>query len=162
MKKRNALWMVVAAVVVVALIVAGILVSGRHSNPSNYPNIPYTGSSNPSQSSQSSQLFSASPYYQYAYQIFPGPLSSTSQEAIAGFNVSEQNNSDGSITINLVATNPNFPRLSYKVTQGDAVYFIETNFGEDSPTADYDGLYLDDMVVVVNSSGYITQGPGQA
>ena len=177
MKKGSALWIVVAAVVVVAVIV-GIFAFGNHSNVSGntISNIPYASASGqnapaqgsapagvpPAPQSEAGQLFSSSGLSQYAYQVFPGPLSAAAQAAITGFKVNEQNNSDGSVVVNFLPTNPHFKSLTYTVSSGDTVYFIEKNPAEDNTATDYDALYLDDQAVVVNSSGYIVQGPSQA
>ena len=174
MKKGSALWIVTAAVVVVAVIV-GIFAFGNHSNVSGntISNAPYAGQNAqahgsapagvpPAPQSEAGQLFSSSGLSQYAYQVFPGPLSTAAQAAIAGFKVNWQNNSDGSVVVNFLPTNPHFKSLTYTVSSGDTVYFIEKNPAEDNTATDYDALYLDDQAVVVNSSGYIVQGPSQA
>ena len=152
--KKSVLW-VVASAVVVAIIVA-VLTLG-HNSP-NSTNSAYSPSSSPA-SSPSGQLFSSSPYSQVAYQIFPGSLSSIAQEVMAGINLKSSQNPDGTTTVTLSPTNPSFPGLAYNVSSGDKVYLVETNMGEDNPSANYDGVYADDGAIVVNSAGYIVHGP---
>ena len=152
--KRSVLW-VVASAVVVAIIVA-VLTLGH--NPSNSTNSAYSASSSQA-SLPSGQLFSSSPYSQVAYQIFPGSLSSIAREVMAGINLKSSQNPDGTTTVTLSPTNPGFPGLAYNVSSGDKVYLVETNMGEDNPSANYDGVYADDGVIVVNSAGYIVHGP---
>lgn len=156
MKKSSTVTLIVVAVIVIAAIVVGLVFFFRphpsgyavRSGPHNFPQKAVGG------------LFSNTPFYQYSYQIFPGNLSSKAEQAITGFNLKIQNNSDGSTTINLIATNPEYKTQTYTVNSGDKVYFIERSLGDDSNGEDH--FFADDMAVVVNSTGDIIQGPGSA
>ena len=157
--KRSVLWVVVSVIAVVAL-VAGAMALGHHSAYSqNNVSGQATNTYGSASSSPSGQLFSSSPYSQVAYQIFPGSLSSIAQEVMAGISLKSKQNPDGTTTVTLSPTNPSFPGLAYNVSSGDKVYLVETNMGEDNPSANYDGVYADDGAIVVNSAGYIVHGP---
>jgi len=151
MQKKKTVVLSAVSVVAVAVIAAIIIFSmNGHAvqNPNSQNNI------------NSETLFSSSSYYPYAYLIFPGVLSPAAREAITGFNLDLKNNPDGSTTINLVATNPEYKNQSYTMKPGEKLYFIERSFGDDSDGGEH--FLGDDKAVVVNSAGYIVQGPGSA
>jgi len=151
MQKKKAAVLSVVSVVAVAAI-AMIIVFSLNGHAVQNP-----GSQN---GANSETLFSSSQFYQYAYQIFPGVLSPSAREAITGFNLDLKNNPDGSTTINLVATNPEYKNQTYTVQQGQKLYFIERSLRDDS--GGEEKFLGDDMAVVVNSAGYIVQGPNSA
>ncbi len=146
MQKKKAIVFGVVAVVAVAIIVALAFSLSGHAVKNQSP------------SSNQGTLFSSSQFYRYAYQIFPGALSAEAQRATTGFNVKVQNNSDGSATINLTTINQEYQNQTYSVKQGEKLYFIERSLGDDS--AGEERFLGDDMAIVVNSAGYIVQGPG--
>lgn len=153
-KKKSALWVVVSSVIAAVLVIM-LLSMGHHPNSSQGSQ----NSNNVLSSSGSSQLFSSSPYSQVSYQIFPGPLSSVAKEMMAGIKMATSTNPDGSIKLSINPTSSNIKGLSYNLASGDKVYIIETSLGEDNPSSNYDGIYSDDGAIVVNSAGYIINGP---
>lgn len=152
MKKSNITLIVIAAVVATFLIVSSLTFFRPHTSG-------YAVKTSASGTQNSGTLFSQSPYYKMAYQIFPGPLSSNARKATTGFNIQMKNGSAGT-TINIVATNPAYKNQSYTLTSGDKLYFIERTLIDDSNGEDR--FPTDDMAVVVNSQGYIVQGSGSA
>lgn len=153
MKKRA---IALTAVVVVAAVIAIVAISLTLKPHSSGQAI---NSQSPS-SAQGNALFSQSQYYQFSYLIFPGALSPNAKKAITGFNLDLKNNSDGSTTVNLVAVNPEYKTQEYTVKPGEKLYFIERTLRDDSSGEDM--FPSDDMAVVVDSNGYIIQGPGSA
>jgi len=152
MQKKKAITLSVISAVIIVVAVLAILAFSMngHAVNSNAADI----------SSAQKTLFSNSPYYSYAYQIFPGVLSADAQKAITGFNLDLKNNQDGSVTMTLNATNQEYQTQEYTMKPGEKLYFIERSLGDDS---DGDEHFLgDDKAVVVNSEGYIVQGPGSA
>ncbi len=148
MKKRKAIVLGVVVLIAAAIIaVLAFSLSGR-------------AVSNQNSSSGSGALFSSSQFYPYSYQIFPGALSPEAQRAVTGFRLETQNDSDGSVTIKLIAINPEYQNQTYNVQPGQKLYFIERSLGDDSGGEErFPG---DDAAIVVNSAGYIVQGPGSA
>lgn len=101
------------------------------------------------------------PYYSYAYQIFPGDLSSDAQQALLGFNMTTQTLADGSTQVSLtpIRQNGEYSAQQFVVKQGDTLYFIETNFGDDFQDGNTSGdsSLGDDRGVLVDQNGYIIQ-----
>jgi hypothetical protein len=91
-------------------------------------------------------------YKQYAYQIYPGTLSSDAQKAISGFQLNIQDQG-GSVVLQLKATSSRYTDATYTVDKANSAYFIETSFRDDPNDQEQD--LDDDGVVVVNQQGYI-------
>ena len=146
----------------IALIIVGIVLFSSHSNSTG--NV-IAGSSTPIASPQNTSAnmmkLSDSPYANYAYLISTNPLSSQAQEAITGFQLNTTSNSDGSTTYILTAIKQSYYNQSYTIQPGQNLYFIERSMGDDN-VADNDDYNLgDDFAIVVDSNGYIIQGPPQ-
>lgn len=116
-----------------------------------------TGSVVSGNSNSNETKLSDSPYANYAYLISSDPLSADAQQAISGFNINKQTNSDGTTTINLIALNPEYQNQTYTLQPGQSLYFIERSMGDDgNGTENFLG---DDHAIIVDSNGYIIQGP---
>ena len=153
MKKKGAkaLGIILGILIVVALIIVGAVIFSHH--PSSTGNVV----SNPG---SSGVLFADSPYANFAYLLSSSSLSPEAQQALTGFNVEKHANSDGSITYDLVAINPEYQNQSYTLKPGQSLYFIESSFGDDATGSE--NFLADDSAIVVDSGGYIVQGPGTA
>jgi hypothetical protein len=103
----------------------------------------------------SSVQFSSWQFQQYSYQIYPGPANSDAQKALAGFNLSLQDQGN-SVVVNLKALSSRYKDAQYTVAKGDTAYFVETSLRDD-PTNQENNLN-DDGVVVVDPQGYLLQG----
>lgn len=99
-------------------------------------------------------LLSSTQYASYAYQVYPGTVSSQTRLALAGFAVSVVPNGTGTVKLSVKATNsPSAQTKTYPAS--DRVYFIESTFGDDSGDADYN--FGDDGVLVTNAQGRIVE-----
>jgi len=136
------------AIVILALVIGGIAILSN--KPTTTMNAIASGNVNSNQTK-----LSESPYANYAYLISSDSLSSEAQQAISGFNINKQTNSDGTTTINLVALNPEYQNQSYTLQPGQSLYFIERSMGDDGNGSE---TFLgDDHAIVVDSNGYIIQ-----
>lgn len=138
------------ALVIIAIIIVGFVIF------SNKP-VATSNAVVSSASTSNETKLSESPYANYAYLISSYPLSSEAQQAISGFNINKQANSDGTTTINLVALNPEYQNQSYTLQQGQSLYFIERSMGDDGDGSE--NFLGDDHAIIVDSNGYIVSGP---
>jgi hypothetical protein len=98
---------------------------------------------------------SGSQYAQYAYRIYPGPVSASAQQAMAGYSITTK--SSGANVVVVVSTAGSSTALSRKAySAADSVYFIEANFGDDSGVTELNPG--DDGLVVTNPAGLIVEG----
>ena len=97
-------------------------------------------------------MFSSTPYYNYAYQVYPGPISQQAHSALAGFNITSSTlqNSSVKITISLLNTGQS---QSVMLNSNYKFYIIETTFGDDG--YGFDSSLSDDGFVAVTPSGYV-------
>ena len=102
------------------------------------------------------QKFTDSKYFQYGYKIFPGTLSETDKQALAGFAMTTKDMPDGSTQVTLTAEKPEYTTQTYAIKKGSALYFIEMNLKDDDNEANEDHNLRDDTAVVVDPQGYIT------
>jgi hypothetical protein len=102
----------------------------------------------------SSVQFSSWQFAQYSYQIYPGPANSDAQKALAGFNLSLQDQGN-SVVVNLKALSSRYQDAQYTVAKGNTAYFVETTLRDD-PSGQENNLN-DDGVVVVDPQGYLQQ-----
>lgn len=101
------------------------------------------------------QLFTSSQDYSYAYRIFPTFVSDQAKQAIDGFDMKTENLGNNLFRITLTAKNSSYKSQILTVSGDQKIYFIETSWGDDEPTADY--ALHDDYAVAVDSQGYILQ-----
>ena len=101
--------------------------------------------------SSSGQKLQGSQYAQFAYQIYPGQLSSSSKNALAGFSMRSLTLQNGTSEVNLTIGSQTAAEVM--VPNGDTLYFIEASIGDD--LSNYEGSLGDDGVILVNSNGYI-------
>ena len=137
-------------IVVLAIIGAFLFLQGSAAKPTIVPGPTQSGGV-PTQSGNAPIRLQDSQYAPYSYKIFPGPLSSQAQSALAGFSMQNRTFSNGTAIINLSANGQT--AASFTVTANDSVYFVETSFGDDQ--GHYDGSLGDDFVLLVNQTGYI-------
>lgn len=97
---------------------------------------------------------SSTQYASYAFQVYPGPVSSQATAATAGFSV-KVNPGSGSFSVSVSAVGTTGAPQTSTYPTGDRVYFVEATLGDDSNNSDYN--FGDDGVVVTNANGRIVQ-----
>ncbi len=149
-----------AAAVLVAIVAAAVFaLNGSHGTSGSLINT--SSSPSPSHSSppsgqgthnSSSTLFSSTPYAPYSYVVYPGPVSSQAQAALAGFNLTATTlaNSSALISIALLGSAQS---QSLTLQPGYRLYIVEATFGDDG--YHFDSSLGDDGFVVVDPNGYV-------
>lgn len=96
----------------------------------------------------------ATPYAAYAFQIYPGTISSTTRQALSGFDVAvKPTGSKIRLTVALVGSSQTNVDQTYPAE--DRVYFVETNLGDDSGNGEFN--LGDDGLVITDAQGRIVQ-----
>jgi hypothetical protein len=108
----------------------------------------------PSAGTPSSVRFDDWPYKQYAFQIYPGDISSQTERALAGFQLSVQDQGD-KVRVTLKALSSRYRDAEVVIDKVDTAYFIETSMGDDP--SNVENNLSDDGIIVVNPQGYILQ-----
>ncbi len=125
--------------------------SGPSASPSSHPAA--SASAAPSTSSSAGPLLSAEPYASYAFQVWPGTLSTAARQALTGLAVSVHRQPAGlSVTAGVVGQASASPHV-YRT--GARVYVVEASMGDDSGNSDFN--MGDDGLVVTDSAGRIVQ-----
>jgi len=93
-------------------------------------------------------------YRQYAFEIYPGAPSPEAKKALAGFDLTVQDQ-DNKVLLVLKALSARYRDASVLVDKGNTAYFIETSMRDDAGNEEND--LGDDGVVVVDAQGYIVQ-----
>lgn len=143
----------IAGVFVLIIIVVVVALGGNGTGQSNSMQTVSQSSAGSLQTSNSSAvLFVNTQYAQYSYQILPGPLSAQAKAALAGFNLSTTNLSNGSTkaVISIIGTSSN---KTITMNTGYKLYIVETSFGDDG--YGFDSSLGDDGFVVVDKNGYV-------
>ena len=139
-------------VLAVVIVLAAVTAFGYHAAPSSSTTIPAAVQSGQTNSSQS-QLFSASRYYDSAYQISNGSaLSPQGRVAASDFNLTSKQLQNGSAQYTIAFVDST---AVYNVTiqNGQKLYFIDSNLADDGVGSDKSSG--DDGYAIVNASGYI-------
>jgi hypothetical protein len=132
---------------------AGPSAAGASPAASATPSAPAATPASPSASPSSSTgpLLRAQPYASYAFQVWPGTLSTAAKQALTGLTVSVRRQSAGlSVTAGVVGQASASPHV-YRA--GARVYVVEASMGDDSGNSDYN--MGDDGLVVTDSAGRI-------
>lgn len=101
------------------------------------------------------QLFTSSPDYAYAYRIFPTMVSDQAKQALDGFDMKTEDLGNNIFRVTLNAKNSSYKTQALTVSGDQKIYFVETSWGDDEPSADY--ALRDDYAVAVDAQGYILQ-----
>jgi hypothetical protein len=96
-------------------------------------------------------LLSSQSYAQYAFQVWPGPLSPAAQAAETGLTITVRRHGSGLEVSAGVSGQPASAPQWYPA--GARVYVIEASLGDDSGTSDYN--LGDDGIVVTDAHGRI-------
>lgn len=152
MEERTLAAAALSAVILVAIAV--ILVSVPHYGSGTSAQVTTTAAQQ--NTNQSSILFSATQYWQYAYLVSAPTLNSSAQAAISGFRIANRSVGNGAYNLTFVSLSGSMPNESFTLKNGDRLYYIEGSFSDDSPPS---GEYSlgDDGFVTTNSAGYVIQ-----
>jgi hypothetical protein len=156
---KRPLWQWIALYLVVAVVIYGVVyyfVLAKKGG-ANYTSSVQTPKSTTATATTNKQKFSDSSDFQYGYKIFPGALSSSAKEAMAGFAFTTKTMPDGSTQITLTSQNKFYKTQQYVVKPGSSLYFIERMMGDDDSEKDTDARYTDDTAIIVDVQGYIVQ-----
>ena len=96
-------------------------------------------------------LLSSEPFASVAYQIWPGPVSSTARQALTGLAISVHNRGSG-LAVTAAARGQG-AAASHLYLGGVRVYVVEASMGDDSGNSDYS--LGDDGLVVTDAQGRI-------
>lgn len=99
--------------------------------------------------------FNDSPLKKFAYQIAPGPLSSETKQALVGFQIDSQTQTDGSIVVKLTPKDSDDQNMQYTVKNGETLYFIEMTPVDDKGDQDKDLNLRDDYGVITDANGIV-------
>jgi hypothetical protein len=91
-------------------------------------------------------------YAQYSFQIYPGQPNSDTTKALAGFQLSVQDQGS-TVLLQLKATDTRYKDASYTIDKANTAYFIETTMRDD-PNEQEQNLG-DDGVVAVDPQGFL-------
>jgi zona occludens toxin (predicted ATPase) len=154
MIKPKYFWMI--AMLAVALTIAACTSYSAPSTAGQNPAPITTQPSNPAtvNPAPAAVKFSDSQYAAYAHLISGDTLDAAAQSATSGFNIQKTSNADGTTTIALSSTNPEYQNQTYTLQSGEQLYFIERNPGDDNGG---EGALGDDTAIVVDANGYIVQ-----
>ncbi len=97
---------------------------------------------------------SSEPYASYAYQVWPGQVSSNNRIVMAGFGLNVARKSNG-ITLNVVMDGQKMTSGPQFFAGGAKVYVVDTNLGDEGGSVDYS--LGDDGLIVTNAQNRILQ-----
>lgn len=91
----------------------------------------------------------------FAFQVFPGELTTTAKQALIGWEIKTTANADGTTQVILSPKNTDDKQSSYKVATGQTLYFVEMSAGDDDEASNTDSNLRDDYGVLVDEGGII-------
>ncbi len=98
---------------------------------------------------------SDSPISKFAYKVAPGDLSAQAKTALAGWSITNQTLSDGSLQVTFTPKNSNDQSSQYIVKQGQILYFVEMTPVDDSAQKDTDKNLRDDYGIITDQNGIV-------
>ena len=99
-------------------------------------------------------LFSNWRFRDKSFQVYPGPIAPETQQALAGFDLTVQDQG-AQVILNLKALSSRYHDATIPVDKTNTAYFVETSMHDDPN--DRENNLNDDGVVIVNPDGYIVQ-----
>jgi PBP1b-binding outer membrane lipoprotein LpoB len=141
---------------IIAVIISGCSTQTPTAPTNGQPATNPTGNTqqtNPAPSTPTKVLLTAEPYASKAYLISGDVLDKQAKIALIGFGITKTTNSDGTTTIALTSTNPEYKNQSYTLQQGQKLYFVEKSSGDDG--GNQDQFLPDDNAVIVDADGYV-------
>ena len=136
-----------------AVLTPGSLAAGSPTTSATPAATPSAPAANHASRAPAGPLLSSQSYASYAFQVWPGVLSSPARAAMTGLAISVHRSGQGiSVTAGVSGQPATSPAL---YPSGAKVYVIETSLGDDANDTDYN--LGDDGLVVTDSSGRIVQ-----
>lgn len=135
------------------VIIVGVYLGyyGGGHTPTGTTTIGQSPSSTTVSASNAAQKLNDSPFAQYSYRIFPGPLSQQAILALAGFQMQNTTYQNGTTRVAFYVNGA--PVENITVQKNYSIYIVETSYGDDR--GNYDGSLGDDALLLVNQTGYI-------
>ncbi|HVB14239.1 MAG TPA: hypothetical protein VNH38_05720 [Candidatus Dormibacteraeota bacterium] len=132
-------------------------ISSAHSTPSaaasgSSPKV--SPSASPSAAGTPGPLLSSTPYASYTYQLYPGAVSGSARQALAGFTFTVHP-AGSSVNFTLYVSGGGQSPVTKTYPASDHIYFVEASFGDDSGNSEYN--FADDGLVVTDASGHVVQ-----
>lgn len=93
-------------------------------------------------------------YKPWSFQVYPGEPSAEAKKALAGFDLSVQDQGD-TVLVLLKALDSRYRDSQTVVAKGNTAYFVETSMRDDP--AGRENNLRDDAIIVVDGNGYILQ-----
>jgi hypothetical protein len=94
------------------------------------------------------------PYQRYAFQVYPGTIGPDTEKALAGFDLSVQNQGNKVLLV-FKALTTRYKDATVAVDKANTAYFIETSMRDDPNNQEND--LGDDGVIQVDPKGYIVR-----
>jgi len=145
------------AIFVLLLLALVVVVSGCSTTPPTTPVSSNPAATSPSTTTQAAPNIADARYANNAFLISGDTLDAAAQAATSGFTINKVVNSDGSTTISLSSSNPDYQNQNYTLQPGQKLYFIEMNAGDDVNNGD--GTIADDRALVTDVDGNILNMP---
>ena len=108
----------------------------------------------PNTTATPSTRFADWPYQRYAFQVYPGTIGPDTEKALAGFDLSVQNQGNKVLLV-FKALTTRYKDATVAVDKANTAYFIETSMRDDPNNQEND--LGDDGVIQVDPKGYIVR-----
>lgn len=162
MKKNNYTTGIVIALVILALGLLALKITGQNEVPKQLSEEVMekgqgetptpTKAPTPSKPVKG-DVFATSAIKNMAYQVYPGKLSDAAKTATKGWTIKATPQKDGSTVVEFIPSEQTDKKTSYTVLKGQTLYFVELNPGDDTNAKD---MYLqDDYGVIVGADGKV-------
>jgi hypothetical protein len=96
-------------------------------------------------------------YINNSFLISGDTLDDNAKLATNGFNITKSDNLDGTTTFTLTSSNPEYRNQTYTLQQGQQLYFVELNHGDDINSTD--SILGDDRALITDADGNILNAP---
>ncbi|TMB98873.1 MAG: hypothetical protein E6J42_04990 [Chloroflexi bacterium] len=140
---------------VLAIALLARATSGAESSLTSVASLPTTGAAS-GEPAGAPEASGATPddwqYKRFAFQIYPGEINDDTKKALAGFDLSIQDNGD-TVSVLLKALSSRYRDSQVTVNKNDTAYFIETTMRDDPN--DQENNLRDDGIIEVDPRGYI-------
>lgn len=128
---------------------------GAAANPPPGSTSTSTSTSTTSPAVKLGPALSSTQYASYAYRIYPGTVSASAQQAMAGYSISTKvSGANVVVAVSTVGSSQAPSQKTYPAA--DKVYFVEASLGDDSGTTELNPG--DDGLIVTNPQGRIVEG----
>jgi len=104
---------------------------------------------------KSGDKFSDTTVFASAVQVFPGDLTEAARNALTGFDMTTSKNDDGTTQVTFIPKDQDDQKSSYKVAEGQTLYFVEMSKGDDNEDTNKDMFLRDDYGILVDKDGIV-------